>query len=101
MTGLGALARKGAWGAGDIGLNQVLVLATVVFAGRVPGGVIAYQTAFTFFLLPHAVLAHPIFTVRFPELAAYGAAGDNDGFAADGRARACGRWPCCWRRRPR
>ena len=58
-------------------------MATVVFAGRVPGGVIAYQTAFTFFLLPHAVLAHPIFTVRFPELAAHGAAGDNDGFAAD------------------
>ena len=83
VTGLGALARKGAWGAGDIGLNQVLVAATVVFAGRVPGGVIAYQTAFTFFLLPHAVLAHPIFTVRFPELAAYGAAGDNDGFAAE------------------
>ena len=83
VTGLGALARKGAWGAGDIGLNQVLVLATVVFAGRVPGGVIAYQTAFTFFLLPHAVLAHPIFTVRFPELSAHGAAGDNDAFAAD------------------
>jgi putative peptidoglycan lipid II flippase len=83
VTGLGELARKGAWGAGDIGLNQVLVAATVVFAGRVQGGVIAYQTAFTFFLLPHAVLAHPIFTARFPELSAHGAVGDNDAFATD------------------
>ena len=81
VTALGALARKGAWGAGDIGLNQVLVAATVVFAGRVDGGVIAYQTAFTFFLLPHAVLAHPIFTARFPELSAHGAEGNHDAFA--------------------
>jgi putative peptidoglycan lipid II flippase len=81
VTGIGALARKGAWGAGDIGLNQVLVAATIVFAGRVDGGVIAYQTAFTFFLLPHAVLAHPIFTARFPELSAHGAGGDHGAFA--------------------
>jgi len=81
--GLGALARKGAWGAGDIGLNQVMVVATVVFAGRVDGGVIAYQTAFTFFVLPHAILAYPIFTALFPRLSAHGAAGDLASFAAD------------------
>lgn len=81
VTGVGELARKGAWGAGDIGLNQVLVAATIVFAGRVDGGVIAYQTAFTFFLLPHAVLAHPIFTARFPELSTHGADGNHEAFA--------------------
>jgi putative peptidoglycan lipid II flippase len=81
VSGVGELARKGAWGAGDIGLNQVLVAATIVFAGRVDGGVIAYQTAFTFFLLPHAVLAHPIFTARFPELSAHGADGNHEAFA--------------------
>ena len=51
----------------------------MVFAGRVPGGVIAYQTAFTFFLLPHALFAHPIFTVRFPELAATARPGTTTG----------------------
>lgn len=83
VTGLGALLRKGAWGAGDIGLNQVMVTATVIFAGRTAGGVIAYQTAFSFFLLPHAVLAHPVFTTLFPHLATHGAAGDRDAFARD------------------
>jgi putative peptidoglycan lipid II flippase len=83
IEGLGDLVRKGAWGAGDIGLNQVLIAATIVFAGRTTGGVIAYQTAFAFFLLPHAVLGHPVFTTLFPHLAARGAAGDLVGFARD------------------
>lgn len=79
---LTALMRRGAWAAGHVGLNQVLVIVTVVLAGRIEGGVIAYQTAFTFFLLPHALLAHPIFTSLYPRLAATGAAGaDLDGFA--------------------
>ncbi len=82
-AGLGALARKGLWGAGHIGLNQVLVAATVVLAARVRGGVIAFQTAFTFFLLPHAVLAHPIFTALFPRLSAAATAEDLDRFAGD------------------
>lgn len=82
---LAALVRRGAWATGHVGLNQVLVIATVIFAGRIEGGVIAYQTAFTFFLLPHALLAHPIFTSLYPRLAATGASGgvgaDLDGFA--------------------
>ncbi|MEJ7585243.1 MAG: lipid II flippase MurJ [Acidimicrobiales bacterium] len=82
-TGLAAVARKGAWGAGSIGLNQVLVAATVIYASRVEGGVIAYQTAFTFFLLPHALLAHPIFTALFPRMSAHGRSGDMAAFADD------------------
>ena len=82
-AGLGPLARRGLWGAGHVGLNQVLILATVVLAGAVPGGAIAYQTAFTFFLLPHALLAHPIFTARYPRLARDGAAGRLDPFASE------------------
>jgi len=31
---------------------------------------VAYQIAFTFFLLPHAVLAHPMLTALYPRLAA-------------------------------
>ncbi|MCB0975925.1 MAG: hypothetical protein KDB02_00565 [Acidimicrobiales bacterium] len=81
--GLGALARRGLWGAGHVGLNQILVLTTIVLAGEVRGGVIAYQTAFTFFLLPHALLAHPIFTALFPRLARHGSARRRDLFADD------------------
>ena len=78
---LGGLARRGLWGAGHVGLNEVMMLATVFFAGWVNGGVIAYQTAFTFFLLPHALLAHPIFTALFPRLSRQGTAGDLDAYA--------------------
>ncbi|MBK6858357.1 MAG: hypothetical protein IPG97_17865 [Microthrixaceae bacterium] len=70
---LAPLIRRGAWATGHVGLNQVLVMSTVVLAGRIEGGVIAYQTAFTFFLLPHALLAHPIFTSLYPRLSAAGA----------------------------
>jgi putative peptidoglycan lipid II flippase len=77
------LAKRGLWGAGHVGLNQVLLLATVVLAGRVDGGVIANQTAFTFFLLPHALLAHPIFTALYPRLARDATAGDLRSFCRD------------------
>lgn len=83
VAGLGSLLRKGAWGAGDIGLNQVLIAVTIVLAGRTTGGVIAYQTAFAFFLLPHAVLGHPVFTALFPQLSRHGATGDHARFAQD------------------
>ncbi len=80
---LGALVRRGAWAVGHVGLNEVLILATIVLAGRVDGGVIAYQTAFMFFLLPHALLAYPIFTALFPRLSRQATAQDRDGFAVD------------------
>ena len=80
---LGPLARRGLWGAGHVGLNQLLILATVVVASRVAGGAIATTTALTFFLLPHAVLAHPVATTLSPRLAALGHAGDEAGFTAE------------------
>lgn len=80
---LGALARQGAWGAGHIGLHQVLVLSTVVLAGRVGGGAIAFTTAFTVFLVPHALLAHPLVTTLTPRLAAHAHRGDQAAFAND------------------
>ncbi|QGG95225.1 murein biosynthesis integral membrane protein MurJ [Actinomarinicola tropica] len=69
------LAAQGAWAAGHLGLNQVFAMATVVVAGRVSGGVVAYQVAFTFFLLPYALLANPLTTTLYPRLAAAVAAG--------------------------
>jgi putative peptidoglycan lipid II flippase len=80
---LQALVRRGAWAAGHVGLNEVLIGVTIVLSGRVDGGVIAYQTAYTFFLLPHALLAYPIFTALFPRLSRKAARDDHRGFAAD------------------
>lgn len=78
---LSRLFRQGAWAAGHVGLNEVLIGATIILAGRVDGGVIAYQTAFMFFLLPHALIAYPIFTALFPRLSRQATQGDDTGFA--------------------
>lgn len=64
------LARDGAWAAVGLAMAQVLVAATLVLANRVEGGVIAYHIAFQAFLLPFALLAHPILTTIYPRLAA-------------------------------
>jgi putative peptidoglycan lipid II flippase len=71
-----AVAREGAWAGSLIGAQQVLLAATLILANRIEGGVVATQLAFTFFLLPHALLAHPIYTSAFPTLAAHAATGD-------------------------
>ncbi len=85
--GLRALGRAGAWGAVYLAMSQVLVAVTLVLANRVEGGVVAYHIAFTTFLLPFAVLAHPVLTTAYPGLAADAAAGRWDGYAsALGRA---------------
>lgn len=79
------VAREGLWAGSLIGAQQVLLAATLVLANRIEGGVVATQLAFTFFLLPHALLAHPIYTSVFPSLAAHAAAGDDAGLRADVR----------------
>ena len=67
---LRALARAGAWGVAYLALSQALVATTLVLANRVAGGVVAYHIAFTAFLLPFAILAHPVLTTVYPGLAA-------------------------------
>ena len=76
------LARAGAWGAATVALGQVLLATSLVLANRVEGGVVAYQIAFTAFLLPYAVLAHPVLTTVYPRLAAEAAARRGREFAA-------------------
>ena len=80
---LRALVRRGAWAAGHVGLNEVLIGVTIVLSGRVDGGVIAYQTSYTFFLLPHALLAYPIFTALFPRLSRMASTHNLVAFAKD------------------
>jgi putative peptidoglycan lipid II flippase len=64
------VGRVGAWGAVLLSANQLLIGVTLVLANRVEGGVVAYQIAFTFFLLPVALAAQPVFTALYPRLAA-------------------------------
>jgi putative peptidoglycan lipid II flippase len=77
------VARLGGWGVVLLGAGQVLIGVTLVLANRVSGGVVAYQIAFTFFLLPHAVLAHPVLTALYPRLAAVASEGRWPSFAAE------------------
>lgn len=77
----GHLGRTGAWGALLLVANQGLVTATLLAANRVEGGVVATQLAYAFFLLPVALLAHPVFTAVHPRLAAAVAAGERGSFA--------------------
>lgn len=66
--GLAAVTRVGGWGAVLLAGVQVLVAVSLVLANKVEGGVVAYQIAFTFFLLPFALVAHPILTALHPRL---------------------------------
>jgi putative peptidoglycan lipid II flippase len=81
--GLARLVRQGGWAALLVSSNQLLVAATLVLANRVEGGVVAYQTAMAFFLLPFALLAHPVITALFPSMAARAHGGDAEGFARE------------------
>ena len=81
--GLGAVARAGAWGVLLLAAVQVLLAVTLVLANRVEGGVVAYQIAFTFFLLPFALVAHPMFTALHPRLSSAAAAGRWHDFGTD------------------
>lgn len=58
-------ARLGAWALGYAGGYQAGLIVVLMLANRVEGGVAAYQWAYTFFYLPHALFAVPIFSVLF------------------------------------
>lgn len=74
--------RQGAWAAVYLALTQVLLVTVLILANRVEGGVVAYQLGFTFFLLPHALVAIPVFTALFPRMARATLAQDDAGYAA-------------------
>lgn len=78
---LRSLGRSGVWGMVYLTMSQLLVGVTLVLANRVEGGVVAYHIAFTTFLLPFAVLAHPVLTTIYPGLASDAHAGRWAGFA--------------------
>ena len=78
---LRGLARQGAWAALFLTMTQILLGTVLVLANGVEGGVVGYQVAFTFFLLPHALFALPVLNTLFPDAARKAQAGDRDGVA--------------------
>ncbi len=62
-------ARLGVWALGYAGGYQAGLIVVLVLANRIEGGVAAYQWAYTFFYLPHALFSVPIFSVLFTAMA--------------------------------
>lgn len=75
-------ARVGAWALGYAGGYQAGLIVVLLLANRIEGGVAAYQWAYTFFYLPHALFAVPIFAVLFTAMSEHAAAADREGIAA-------------------
>lgn len=73
--------RLGGWAGCYTAGTQVLVAVMLVLANAVEGGVVAYQVAFTVFLVPHALLALPVLTTLFPVLARHVGSGDVVAYA--------------------
>ena len=71
-------ARLGVWALGYAGGYQAGLIVVLVLANRVEGGVAAYQWAYTFFYLPHALFAIPIFNVLFTAMSEHVAKGEEE-----------------------
>ncbi|MDQ4096124.1 MAG: murein biosynthesis integral membrane protein MurJ [Actinomycetota bacterium] len=65
---VGRAARVGAWTLGYAGGYQAGLIVVLVLANQIAGGVAAYQWAYVFFFVPHALFAAPIFHVLFPAM---------------------------------
>ncbi len=73
-------ARLGFWALGYAGGYQAGLIVVLLLANRVEGGVAAYQWAYTFFYVPHAILGIAIFNVLFPALSELAAKENEAGF---------------------
>jgi putative peptidoglycan lipid II flippase len=74
------LLRLSGWVAGYVIVNQLGLLVVIVLAGGIQGGYTAYQAAFIFFQLPHAIFAVSIMTALLPSLSELWGRGDRVGF---------------------
>jgi putative peptidoglycan lipid II flippase len=74
------LLRLSGWVAVYVAANQLGLLVVIVLAGEEQGGYTAYQAAFIFFQLPHAIFAVSIMTALLPTLSADWDREDRAGF---------------------
>ncbi len=73
-------ARLGGWALGYAGGYQAGLIVVLLLANRIEGGVAAYQWAYTFFYLPHALVGIPIFHVLFTAMSEHAARGQGPEF---------------------
>jgi putative peptidoglycan lipid II flippase len=82
--GVRTLVRLSGWTVGYVAMNQVAQLFVLVLAQTGDqGNVTAYVYAFTFYVLPHSLLAVTLMTTMTPELARRAAADDLRGLRRD------------------
>lgn len=78
-----SLVRLSGWAVAYVVINQVGLLIVIVLAGQIQGGYTAYQAAFIFFQLPHAIFSVSIMTALLPGLSEDWVHEDRAGFRAD------------------
>ena len=78
-----SLVRLSGWAVFYVVMNQLGLLVVIVLAGGVPGGYTAYQAAFIFFQLPHAIFSVSIMTALLPSLSEAWTRGDRRSFRAE------------------
>jgi putative peptidoglycan lipid II flippase len=62
------LVRLSGWAVAYVAINQIGLLFVIILAGQEQGGYTAYQAAFIFFQLPHAIFSVSIMTALLPNL---------------------------------
>lgn len=72
--------RLGVWALGYAGGYQAGLIVVLMLANSVEGGVAAYQWAYTFFYLPHALFAIPVFNVLFTAMSEHAVQRDSRAF---------------------
>lgn len=75
------MVKLSSWTFGYVVTNQIALIVIKNLAEPGSGNQDAYSKAFTFFMLPHGLLAISIATTFVPELVRRVRAGDKDGFA--------------------
>src|SRR5205823_5781630 len=74
------MLRLSGWTFGYVVANQVALWVVLVLANGKSGDVAAYQAAFLFFLLPHAIFAVSVMTALLPDLSERWSTGDREGY---------------------
>jgi putative peptidoglycan lipid II flippase len=77
-----SLVRLSGWAVLYVVVNQVGLAIVIILAGPQSGGYAAYQAAFIFFQLPHAIFSVSIMTALLPSLSEDWVRGDEAGFRA-------------------
>jgi putative peptidoglycan lipid II flippase len=74
------VARLSTWVIGVVVANQISLALVMILAGKVQGGVTAYQFAYQFFQLPYALIAVSVASALMPDLSERWSSGDRRGF---------------------